>query len=472
MIRTSLEEEETQPVVNETQMNAHDEEDSTSLIPTCAKSNYVLLGDRIGGGGFSDVYLARRRRRTYFKVPWRKSTKQRSTDQSDGVGVRDSFLAKYAVKVCETDAARVKVPNANTLTEQELRVAQLERVQLSTIEDIEKEVTFLKDVRGNKNMIRFYDAFILESTKQCFIVTEALKIDLGKIIQEDPLETPIKSRARRIVLKEVCEALIFLKSKRILHRDIKPSNILLSSMGQVKLCDFGVAEYMLEGDEDWIATEEEKGSTEFMAPELFIPGKAYDYGIDVWSFGITAFACFNKGVTPLAKLFRRNEGDLMFEIAYGFPLHFDADAWQLFARGPLRFLTSFIGVHALSVTEYRNMHQQSLKKDLQGPLPPNEKQQVKRKAHVAAQIEKAKPKLEWGHMLRLCLVPLTGTCPGGDPEDWPEGIFRYAIEDVRQAKYFTTSLTESELQQRILVGKLVKFAVSGKDEPNVDEVTL
>lgn len=42
-------------------------------------------------------------------------------------------------------------------------------------------------------------------------------------------------------MKQLLSGLAFLHSNRVMHRDLKPENILVTSQGQVKLADFGLA---------------------------------------------------------------------------------------------------------------------------------------------------------------------------------------------------------------------------------------
>jgi polo-like kinase 1 len=64
-------------------------------------------------------------------------------------------------------------------------------------------------------------------------------------------------------VKQMVQALVYLKSEKVLHRDIKPANVFLGHQMNIKLGDFSVAaqiqgestEIMLCGTPDFIAPE-------------------------------------------------------------------------------------------------------------------------------------------------------------------------------------------------------------------------
>jgi response regulator RpfG family c-di-GMP phosphodiesterase len=72
----------------------------------------------------------------------------------------------------------------------------------------------------------------------------------------------------------------------LIHRDIKPSNLLLSSMRQVKLVDFGLARQFCSQLTDPRAL---LGSIEFMAPEQSFDPSSVGGQADIYGLGATLF---------------------------------------------------------------------------------------------------------------------------------------------------------------------------------------
>ena len=73
----------------------------------------------------------------------------------------------------------------------------------------------------------------------------------------------------------------------VVHRDVSPSNVLVSSSGEVKLIDFGVAKAVDRISEE-TAAGVIKGKVAYMSPEQAL-GKAVDRRADIWSAGIMLY---------------------------------------------------------------------------------------------------------------------------------------------------------------------------------------
>lgn len=72
---------------------------------------------------------------------------------------------------------------------------------------------------------------------------------------------------------------------RIIHRDISPQNILISSEGEVKVTDFGIARIVAESSPDPALPGNLHGKFGYMSPEQ-IQGDAVDQRSDIFSSGV------------------------------------------------------------------------------------------------------------------------------------------------------------------------------------------
>ncbi|XP_057547380.1 probable L-type lectin-domain containing receptor kinase S.5 [Amaranthus tricolor] len=112
----------------------------------------------------------------------------------------------------------------------------------------------------------------------------------GKLSEAKPTQdTTLSWKKRYNVICGVAQALDYLHNeclKRVLHRDIKASNILLDSDFNARLGDFGLAR-MFKREKTHYSTKEIAGTPGYMAPELFLTGKATTE-TDVFAFGVLA----------------------------------------------------------------------------------------------------------------------------------------------------------------------------------------
>jgi eukaryotic-like serine/threonine-protein kinase len=89
------------------------------------------------------------------------------------------------------------------------------------------------------------------------------------------------------VIAQATEALSCAEAKRIVHRDLKPANMLLDESGRVKLLDFGISR-IADFSDGLTRAGEAVGTPYYMSPEQ-IRGEPCDIRSDLYSLGIVFF---------------------------------------------------------------------------------------------------------------------------------------------------------------------------------------
>jgi WD40 repeat protein len=138
------------------------------------------------------------------------------------------------------------------------------------------------------NIIRLFDFDIAE--KAPFHETPFLVMDYapgGSLRTRHTQKTQIPLSTVVEYIKVLASALQFAHDKNIIHRDIKPDNILIGSLGELRLSDFGIAVLSQTGRTTLSPAYGTDGTPFYMAPEQCLgkPEKASDqYALAIMAY--------------------------------------------------------------------------------------------------------------------------------------------------------------------------------------------
>ncbi|CAG5982124.1 unnamed protein product [Menidia menidia] len=147
-----------------------------------------------------------------------------------------------------------------------------------------REVALLKrlDQFDHPNVVRLMDVCATKRSDQetkVTLVFEHVDQDLKTYLDKAPAAGLSPDRVKDL-MRQLLSGITFLHSNRVMHRDLKPENILVTSGGQVKLADFGLARiYSCH-----MALTPVVVTLWYRPPEVLLQS-SYATPVDIWSTG-------------------------------------------------------------------------------------------------------------------------------------------------------------------------------------------
>jgi len=180
-----------------------------------------------------------------------------------------------------------------------LQSERLEELALREIDNIQK-LNKPSGHLGRNGIVKYYDAWIegggAPSTFLRKVLETLLPHTQSKVYIQMELCTGGTLAGYRTEFSaamlnwclQIARAVDFMHSVGYMHRDLKPSNIFVTSSGQVKVGDYGLAKYDENGLQNSLLLYNNSpgvGTDPYRAPEV-LQGKPYNEKCDIYSLGI------------------------------------------------------------------------------------------------------------------------------------------------------------------------------------------
>jgi len=152
---------------------------------------------------------------------------------------------------------------------------------------LQNEPKFMTLLSPHPNILQIFHVF--EDDQYLSIVMDLCQ---PHTLFDRMVDGPIQESQAAALMKNLLEAVAHCHRLGVAHRDIKPDNILFDSADNLKLADFGSAEWFGDGR----SMSGVVGTPYYVAPEVLL-GREYDEKVDVWSCGVILYIML-AGIPP------------------------------------------------------------------------------------------------------------------------------------------------------------------------------
>ncbi|KAM1039041.1 hypothetical protein ACFX13_034371 [Malus domestica] len=192
---------------------------------------------------------------------------------------------------------------------------------------LENEPKIMTLLSPHPNILKLFDVFETEDS-----LAMVLELCEPATLYDRIVQRTLSEPEAAAIMKQLLEAVSHCHRLGVVHRDLKPENVLFDSRNNLKLADFGSAEWTRDGS----AMEGVVGTPYYVAPEVLM-GREYNEKIDVWSAGVMMYIMLG-GIPP----FYGESATEIFEAVLRGNLRFPPKAFRSVSAGAKDLLRKMI----------------------------------------------------------------------------------------------------------------------------------
>ena len=160
------------------------------------------------------------------------------------------------------------------------------RGDLAALDDLRRETSRSRKLT-HPNIVRIHDLHE-EIGGTPFIVMEYVDGQTLAGLRIEQEARVLSWEYLRPLVQQLCAALDYAHTEKVVHRDLKPANIMVDSRGRLKLADFGIAAVMTDSMSRISVRQTASGTLVFMSPQQ-LAGKSAQASDDIYALGATLY---------------------------------------------------------------------------------------------------------------------------------------------------------------------------------------